>query len=119
MGKRETLLLVLIASFFTLLIYISSLSNNSSQAGKNNTVSRELFKAFGREVTVFLTGDIMLGRSVMTKTFSVNDFRYPFLKVVDKLKEADIIFSNLESPFVENCPRTDSGMKFCADGRNG
>ena len=38
---------------------------------------------------------------------------YPFLKVADKLKEADLVFVNLENPIVENCPETIDGFKFC------
>ena len=72
-------------------------------------------KVSNKNVTVLLTGDIMLGRSVMTKSLSSGDATYPFRKVANKLREADIVFSNLENPIVSGCSKTDEGYKFCAD----
>ena len=63
---------------------------------------------------VILTGDVMLGRTVMIKSQEVNDPIYPFRKVADRLREADIVFINLENPIIENCPRHETGFKFCA-----
>jgi poly-gamma-glutamate synthesis protein (capsule biosynthesis protein) len=65
--------------------------------------------------TVILVGDIMLGRSVMTTSLSKNNPNYPFEKVAGTLKEADLIFGNLENPIIADCPNSDSGFKFCAD----
>ncbi|MCX6705323.1 MAG: CapA family protein [Candidatus Woesebacteria bacterium] len=67
------------------------------------------------EATIILTGDIMLGRSVMKISLSKNDPSYPFEKVSDILKKTDIVFGNLENPIVLNCQFSDSGLKFCAD----
>jgi poly-gamma-glutamate synthesis protein (capsule biosynthesis protein) len=107
MGKRESFLLILIAAFFMLLLTIATFS------AKNPRVKG--FNFGNGEVEIILAGDIMLGRSVLTKSERVGNYRYPFLKVADELKQADIVFANLESPFVDNCPRTDSDMKFCSD----
>lgn len=60
-------------------------------------------------------GDVMLGRSVMVTSMKQNDFDYPFKKVSSYLRGSDIVFANLESPFAEDCPQTNSGMIFCAD----
>jgi len=60
-------------------------------------------------------GDVMLGRSVMTKSLGMNDPPYPFRKVAERLSQADIVFANLENPVISNCPSSDSGFKFCAD----
>lgn len=68
-------------------------------------------------ITIILTGDVMLGRSVMTHTIDSGDFKYPFLHVADALRAADVVFSNLETPITADCPRRDSGMIFCADPR--
>lgn len=65
--------------------------------------------------TIILTGDIMLGRSVMKTSLAKNDPNYPFEKVSDILQRADIVFGNLENPVVSGCPLSDSGFKFCAD----
>lgn len=59
----------------------------------------------------------MLGRSVMTKSLRTKNPNYPFMNVADVLRSADIVFSNLESPIVDNCPYVDSGMKFCANSQ--
>lgn len=67
------------------------------------------------KTTIILTGDIMLGRSVMTTSLGKNNPHYPFEKVADTLKEADLVFGNLENPVVTNCPPVDSGFKFCTD----
>lgn len=69
------------------------------------------------KITIILTGDIMLGRSVMKISLSKNDPNYPFEKVSDTLKEADIVFGNLENPIVSDCSFSDSGFKFCTDPR--
>ena len=68
-----------------------------------------------KQTSLISTGDIMLGRSVMTKSLKDNDPNYPFLYVSDVLRNADIVFSNLENPIVDNCPYVNSGFKFCAD----
>lgn len=47
-------------------------------------------------------GDIMLSRSVGDKMKSVNDWRWPFLKIADYLKKADLLFGNLEGPISDN-----------------
>lgn len=57
----------------------------------------------------------MLGRSVMTKSLNVKNPNYPFINVSDVLRSADIVFSNLESPIIDNCPYVNSGFKFCSD----
>jgi len=108
MNKRETFLLILTAAFFMLLLSVLRMPGR-----KPETEILSLTKVFNSKVEVVLVGDIMLGRSVMTRTFSAGNFNYPFLKVAERLKEADIVFANLENPIVVNCPQVDSGMKFC------
>jgi len=50
-------------------------------------------------ITLFAVGDIMLDRDVelMIKEKGNGDFRFPFLKIANYLKKADILFGNLES----------------------
>jgi len=67
---------------------------------------------------LMITGDVMLGRAVNYQALSRHDFRWPFLKVAETLKKAEITFINLESPLVENCPLTQEGMIFCGDVKN-
>lgn len=69
------------------------------------------------EYTLWILGDTMLGRSINTKAVRLNDFLHPFRKTAELIGSSDITFSNLESPFNEDCPITDTGMVFCADKR--
>lgn len=85
-----------------LLIYVMNLSPKINRQRLAN-----------QEVEIILTGDIMLGRTVMTKSLDLKDPVYPFRKVVGELESADIVFINLENPIVVNCPRTYEGLKFC------
>ena len=66
------------------------------------------------KVTLLLTGDVMLGRTVMIKSQSLNDPVYPFRKISEILKRFDIVFINLETPVIHDCPRLDTGLVFCA-----
>lgn len=83
-------------------------------------VSLATFINFGlfngvKQTSLIFTGDIMLGRSVMTKSLRLENPNYPFMNVADLLRSADVVFSNLENPIVDNCPHVDSGFKFCSD----
>jgi poly-gamma-glutamate synthesis protein (capsule biosynthesis protein) len=57
--------------------------------------------------TLILTGDIMMNRQVeyQIRTTGNGDFKFPFLKIADTLKQADLIFGNLEGPI------SDKGIK--------
>lgn len=68
-----------------------------------------------KTTTIVITGDVMLGRTVMTTSLDKNEPTYPFTYVADTLRIPDITFINLENPIVENCPRHTGGFKFCAD----
>jgi len=115
MDKKESFLLILIASFFMLLMYVVGFTVNNSKSTKQSAIMTRLVDTFGKEVEIVLTGDVMLGRNVLTESEKLGNWSYPFAKVADRLKQADLVFVNLESPIVENCPRTDSGMTFCTD----
>jgi len=67
-----------------------------------------------KPVSLIFGGDVMLGRTVMTKSQDSNDYLYPFRHVADTMGEADIAFVNLENPFVNGCRRDYSSMTFCA-----
>lgn len=64
---------------------------------------------------LIITGDIIPGRSVNYIMTKLNDFTHPFKKTADLLKKADIVFINLESPLIDNCPVTVEGMIFCGN----
>ncbi len=108
MERNQAFLLILAASFLILLLYLLPVN-------KESDIEKSL-EVFQHKVEVILTGDVMLGRSVMGVSLKTkNDPNYPFEKIGETLKNADLTFINLESPFVENCPFTNSGLTFCTD----
>jgi gamma-polyglutamate biosynthesis protein CapA len=79
------------------------------------TLLNSVLSGSTKQTSLIFTGDIMLGRSVMTKSLRLSNSNYPFMNVANTLRSADIVFSNLESPIVDNCPYVDSGFIFCSD----
>lgn len=102
-----------ILAFFIFVLAISSLFLNKNIPKR--TPSPESKSQQESKATILLGGDVMLARSVMTKSIKAGDYAYPFSKIADFTKDADIFFVNLENPIVSGCPKTDSGFKFCAD----
>lgn len=70
------------------------------------------------EFSIMVTGDIIPARSVNAKVLGLHDFNYPYEKTVSLLRQGDLVFVNLESPLIANCPTTLEGMIFCGDERN-
>lgn len=55
------------------------------------------------EATLVFVGDVMLGRGVEWKVLKNDaDFNFPFLKIKDYLRQADLVFGNLEGPISQN-----------------
>ena len=79
-----------------------------------------------KSITLILVGDIMLDRGVenMVEKYGQGDFKFPFLKIANELKEVDILFGNLEGPISDkgenvgsiysfrNNPRAIEGLTF-------
>jgi poly-gamma-glutamate synthesis protein (capsule biosynthesis protein) len=68
--------------------------------------------------TILVTGDIIPARSVNNTSVRLNNFHWPYEQTADVLRQADITFSNLETPLVENCQPTVEGMRFCGSSAN-
>lgn len=99
-------------------VLLSGRASGGETETRTEAVNRGEENRAKKRVTLILAGDIMLGRTVMTTSLDkYDDPIYPFREVGDKLREADVVFVNLESPIVENCPRFNSGFKFCAEPR--
>lgn len=69
------------------------------------------------KVRLVVGGDVMLGRSVNTGMVRRGGWVWPFEEVAEYMREADVALVNLEAPFGDVCPLTDTGMIFCADKR--
>lgn len=95
----------------------STVRNNlSSQDLVERAVRGPGLLAQDKNISIILTGDVMLGRTVEGR--SVDEFgdpAWPLRKVAETLTAADLVFINLENPIIENCPRHSDGFKFCAN----
>lgn len=118
---KEKFILALAFSLAFLILFLS-LDFPKSQRPLLTSEERPAFSLFRtllpkkeKPIILIAVGDIMLGRSVNAKMRSLSDFTYPFLKTASFLKEADLTFANLESPFYDSCPTTNEGMIFCTD----
>lgn len=60
--------------------------------------SKESLPEKTEEVSLMAVGDIMLSRYVAKKIKKLNDLHYPFVGVRDSLRNAEIVFGNLEGP---------------------
>jgi poly-gamma-glutamate synthesis protein (capsule biosynthesis protein) len=92
-------------------------SSNSSYFGYGSSFVESDFSQEDKKITLIAVGDILLARKVNYKMVKMNNFNWPFEKVADFLKDADFTFGNLESPLVEGCKPTETGMVFCGDKR--
>lgn len=66
-------------------------------------------------INLIFTGDIMLSRSVGNKMKTENNYQWPFLKIANYLKKADLVFGNLESPISNRGIKVGSIYSFRAD----
>jgi len=119
-GQNSSFLLILSASTAALLLTSLFFEGTHKQANYEEAaevVSINPPRGWVEDgkVEIILTGDVMLGRTVMTKSLDLGDPTYPFKKVAERLRSADLVFVNLENPIVEDCPRHYEGFKFCAD----
>lgn len=74
-------------------------------------------KAEACPIILMFVGDIILDRGVeyMIEKYGEGDWRFPFLKITDYLREADILFGNLESIISDKGKKVGSVYSFRAD----
>jgi len=84
---------------------------NLTSASLNFPIERE------RKITLFFVGDIMLDRGVKKaiEKYGEGDFKFPFLKIVEFLKEADLLIGNLEGPISDKGKKVGSIYSFRMD----
>ena len=84
--------------------YFSFLSSAQSASLQANILALKDYVVESRtpeeekSLTMIFVGDIMLDRGVEAIVDNYDNYRYPFLKIVDVLKSADLAFGNLEGP---------------------
>lgn len=96
--KKIYLLIILIGFSFLIISFLSSYKEIiMNPAG----VSEE--QSENSKIVIYAVGDVMLDRGVeyMIEKEGGGDFKFPFLKIAEDLKEADILFGNLEGPISE------------------
>jgi len=113
------ILAILFISAFSFLknIFLLDTKINSLylQAVVNQSFSRKI-----NFITLFFVGDIMLDRGVELeiKKNGNSDFKFPFLKIEKDLKEADILFGNLEGPISDKGQKVGSIYSFRMDPKS-
>ncbi len=64
-------------------------------------------------ITLRVTGDVLLARTVNQKMQLYQDFNWPFAQVTEFLNQADLTLINLENPIVPGCQVKLGGFVFC------
>jgi poly-gamma-glutamate capsule biosynthesis protein CapA/YwtB (metallophosphatase superfamily) len=86
-------------------------------SGTENTDIEPKDNTSDKKISLIFTGDIMLDRGVELKIKNAGDgdFRFPFLKITDYLKSADLTFGNLEGPISDKGYKVGSENSFRFD----
>lgn len=95
-----------------------SLANICQSAAVANPVKIKEYSVQPDEaVTLMFVGDIMLDRGTeyMIHKYGEGNFKFPFLKIADDFKEADILFGNLESVISDKGTKVGSIYSFRAE----
>jgi poly-gamma-glutamate synthesis protein (capsule biosynthesis protein) len=102
---------------FLLVGYFLSKPKEIEISPKNQVSKNSNFQIEEKPITIILVGDIMLNRGVKYKIEREGngDFKFPFLKIANELKEADILFGNLEGPISDKGKRVGSIYSFRND----
>ncbi len=96
MGKK-TILLILIVIFSALAVAGWIYLSLEKQDPVVEKVKIEEKKQESKELILYFVGDIMLDRGVLHYIEKNNNWLWPFLNIADDMKEADLVFGNLES----------------------
>ena len=91
-------------------------SLNNQQQGKKEFLDfltqKKKLSQLSEEVSLVAVGDVSFSRGIERVAKQQNDISYPFLKMGDYLKSADLVFGNLESPITAGREIADFEMVF-------
>lgn len=114
---------VALISLFAMLSVIASYATqtpqNSSSFTKKlpqaDTLSLPAEEESEESITLVATGDVLLSRFVELRMRGRSDYIFPFRKVSDFLKSADVTFGNLETPIIPGKNTPSGSLTFRAD----
>ena len=125
MQKKITWLIIIFLSVLAIAFWGSSYylhSSKNQETSESQTQDKKEFLDFlsqkkklpqaSEEVSLVAVGDISYSRGVERIVKKQNDINYPFLKIRDYLKSADLVFGNLETPITQGPEIPDFEMIF-------
>lgn len=118
--KKILIVIITIAILILIgiLIYSKRIKNQSLVTPNTNFLSDKKTGETLRALTLISTGDIGLVRDINYQIQQRHDLDYPFAKISDYFKNADLTVINLEGPLIKNCPIIITGFKFCGSDSN-
>lgn len=84
--------------------------------GKDHSITDKIPE--DKKMVLIATGDVIPARTVNYKVLQNKNFKWPYIKTADVLKNSDITFINLEAPLMKSCRTTVDGMIFCGSAGN-
>jgi len=124
MQKKITWLIVVAICLLSIALWVGSyyLHSSKNQESVSQTQGEKEFLDFllqkkklpqsSEEVSLVAVGDISYSRGVERIVRKQNNINYPFLKIRDYLKNADLTFGNLETPITQGPEIPDFEMIF-------
>lgn len=125
MQKKITWQIIISLCFLVVAVLVGSYylhSSKNQETSNSQTEGEKEFSEFltqkkklpqaSEEVSLVAVGDISYSRGVERIVKKQNDINYPFLKIQDYLKSADLVFGNLETPITQGPEIPDFEMIF-------
>ena len=125
MQKKITWLIIISLCFLAVALLVGSYylySSKNQETSNSQTQGEKEFLDFlsqkkrlpqaSEEVSLVAVGDISYSRGVERIVKKQNDINYPFLKIHDYLKSADLVFGNLETPITQGSEISDFEIIF-------
>ncbi len=109
---------ILAGSYYFRFTTSKKIPNNQQQVKKDFldfSIQKKKLPLINKEVSFIAVGDISYSRAVGRKVQKQKDINYPFLKIQDYLKSADLVFGNLETPITQGREISDFEMVFRSD----
>lgn len=119
MNKKSNFLIILltIISFFVGALFVLESHKAKSEISGILLAQSTIKPYFKKITTLILVGDIVLDRGVelMVQKYGHGDYRFVFLPISTQLREADILFGNLEGPISDGGRKVGSIYSFRVD----